>query len=132
MVDEWKRSLADAQDAHEKELSTLRSNLAAMERAETELRDNLKRVSEESTAELEACEQRYDEKTSSLEEKHDAERAELEDKLASTLRRRSSLSVPASRMRQTRFRKGTKRRLRLSRSANVPSSEKVTRRTRAY
>ena len=85
VVDEWKRSLADAKDAHEKELSTLRSNLAAMERAETELRDNLKRVSEESTAELEACEQRYHGKNSSLEEKHDAERAELEDKLASTL-----------------------------------------------
>ena len=85
VVDEWKRSLADAKDAHEKELSTLRSNLAAMERAETELRDNLKRVSEESTAELEAREQRYHGKNSSLEEKHDAERAELEDKLASTL-----------------------------------------------
>ena len=85
VVDEWERSLADVRDAHEKELSTLRSNLSAMERAETEARESLKRASEESTAELEALEKRYEEKTSSLVEEHDAESVELEGKVASTI-----------------------------------------------
>ncbi|TDI36719.1 MAG: response regulator [Acidobacteria bacterium] len=85
VVDEWKRSLAAAAEEHKKELSSLRSSLGALERAETEARESLKRASEESAAELEDVEKRYEEKISSLVEKHDTECAKLQDEAASAL-----------------------------------------------